>query len=546
MTASPYHRLWLFGMAFCIFGALCLPNFGYYHDAVADAGEVQYGTWLELLHPHHLGSSVGFKAWWLLGTTLGIDWSPFTAMHILTRIASLIACLQLWLLGQSAGLNVRSTALLVLAYGCAFTTWNFGTTGAVYPAALIGAWAIFGHLLVVLREGDSAWTLRRSVRLSAWLLWAILWHQLAVFLVVPILWTRWYTATSRRWPSTVSLAGLLAVPPIAVYLVAGYTLFQTLSIPHLLKWATRFGQQSRWWYWSQVPDGESPVLHWAKTIVNSHGRVLWALPHGEPFSAVPGSRWMQILQSSLPSTLLDLLTALLVVGLIAGLVALWRWSTQATSPTRTEFLLLLVWTAPFFLFTCAFMPQNAFYRLYYLVPILWLLVRWLDDLPVGQLRNRSWLVVACIGGLSLLINVAYGWGPRAGRGVNPRIDATQLTGMLPDGLLVISEASSWDDYVYARAFLNRPLADGRVPQGDSSPALNASHQSGRQLWLHPVLSTRLRPQTSLPIISYKLVLKDSRSSSEPETLWIQPDLTRQSLHSWEPWIVVERPQETLP
>jgi hypothetical protein len=76
-----------------------------------------------------------------------------------------------------------------------------------------------------------------------------------------------------------------------------------------------------------------------------------------------------------------------IVGVVAGVVLVWRMSRpEAGKPTRRDRLPDLVWLGVYMAFLFFWMPQNTFYRLFYLAPLVFV--------AAGH-ANRLWLRVLC-------------------------------------------------------------------------------------------------------------------------------------------------------
>jgi hypothetical protein len=304
---------------------LALPTRAYYWDGVAFAIAIEHDYPLRgLLHPNHLLYMPFGRMLWVAAQATGVS---TRALYLLQRVNSVLAfasVLLVYRLLRVKGVE-RGTAVagaLVMAFSA--TWWKYSTDCDAYIAA------IFFLLLAWLFLENGRW-FPAALALAA----AMLFHELSILILPAALLA---AAPKRR----LRLAALALAPVAAVYFWAYHVVRGDWALAGFPSWLVSHSPDSRFSF--------SP-LHDAGLSLLGTLRLFFG---GKPAAAVP-----------------DLLTATLVLVALAGLIALamllWRAGRVRLGALSGP---LVAWAAVYVVFLFVWMPQNTFYRLFYLPPLI--------------------------------------------------------------------------------------------------------------------------------------------------------------------------------
>ncbi|MEO7994082.1 MAG: hypothetical protein ABI743_06755 [bacterium] len=425
----------------------CWPNYAFFHDNLVYATQVMHSDWAQKCHPHHLGYGPTI---WSLWTLIGHAINPLFLMVAISRIAAWGLAWQTsrWTREWEWPLPVQLLAVAIA--GTAYGLWSYGTNGAVYAPA---AFAV-GMALWIVRDDCG----RRAVNRAALWLWiAVMFHQLAIFGVVPIAYAlhrHWVDGGYRLRGWWLSVGLLLLAPSALTYVVVYAAIANSFKIPAFINWLTRYSHQGKWWWWEQIPQGTSPFGYWISQVVGSHARLFWATPFGQlvdPTSHVPLlAAWQRLWTTPI----------LAILAAVLGVIALLWILGTVRQLASAQSSLLLWWIAPFLLFTLFWDPLNAGYRLYYLAPLVLLI---LAPLATSGMRPRlpaALRVFTALLVFTLSLNLAYGWEPLSHPRVNPLYhDLDGLRELDPTMPLVVGGPGQpdWLEAAYLEVFLPNPL-----------------------------------------------------------------------------------------
>lgn len=446
----------------CVLALLyLLPNYGYTWDGVMYAADVSVRGWGERLNPAHLGYAAAHWLLWAPLHAIGVPLSPLLLLGLTSRIAALGCCWVLATIYREAGWPSRWQLAGVLLFGLAFTTWAYGTTPAVYLPTLLCLLLLYRLLQRWSETPPEPSQLRHA---AGWLIAATLLHQLAILTLFPAAVWALVTTTGRwtaRLMNAVKLIAWTAIPLALCYVAAYALLFgpQALRNPErFFHWTTRAGQIRTHWWWTELPPGANPWPVLRATVVESHARLLWAMPFGEHMPHRTSDRLATRIQRELRPTLFEvaqeLLPPLFLVVLLTGFVLMWR---DGPIPRRNAILAVL-WTMPLFLFTLAFEPQNSFYRLYYFPQLI---LFGCAPFVGRRLEGMGWGLLGPFVLLTMAANYAYGWAPRTHRMVNRRLlAAEQHDRRLPPHPLAFvtgEQYGEWQDFEYCQLLHEEPV-----------------------------------------------------------------------------------------
>lgn len=445
----------------------------YYSDSVAYSAIIQHGTWKEWLHPHHLLLSPLLLGCWSFTTALGFQFHPLDVWRWI-GVGSVVATLWLMIRAFGAsGFSDRWTILAILSVASCWYLWLFSTTPTHY--ALVLPWLVTIYLeLQRWNTPDSA--CRPSIVMVLALTVAVMLHQLAILVVIPILGWKWFLDHRDHQPfAPLPILGKLIWPSVLLYVAGGFIATGAADPQAIIQWATSYGQVPRYWWWGTIPPGVEPVDHWLNILFDSHRDLIWSMPYQDPrglhyfmdrigASAPVAGLWWSYINDGLAN-----ITNLL-------LVCLGLWSILAIAgfcrrggALRDQLILALLWCAPFVLFHAFYSVQDGWFRLYYLLPMLWILTA-----PIVFATDRTWREIGTVlWGLLLAFtltnNIANGYTiwrhPEANRW---RTDLPQIESL--KGWLVFGEPGFYyNNSAYPWAFTDHIVYQGELVKWKDVP-----------------------------------------------------------------------------
>ena len=330
-TAVWHRRLWL-ALPLALY--LLVPTRNYYWDGLTFAINIEKRLPLrELLSPSHLIYPVA--GLWLYKAALLVGLKT-RALFLLQTANALMAGACVPLVERALRRRGASTGTAVagaLIFAFAATWWRFATDANAYVPAI----------LLVLCANDLLETRRSVWRAGLAHAAAMLFHQLAILYFVVALFHLKPARASvpsghRKGASALLIYAACALGPLAaVFLLAYRTVSGGLDLTGLPAWLATHSPDAAF---SFAPAGDLALTLRGTLRLFFGGKVAspWAL-----------------------------------VGVLAGVAAVWRWSRpEASEPSRHNRLPDLVWLGVYVAFLFFWMPQNTFYRLFYLAPLVFL------------------------------------------------------------------------------------------------------------------------------------------------------------------------------
>ncbi len=295
---------------------LLLPTRNFYWDGVAFAIAIEKQAGLrETLHPSHL-LFIPAGVWlYAAAVALGLK---IRALFLLQTVNSLLAGAAVVLVYRALRRRTGAEATAIagaLAFAFAATWWRFATDADAYIAAIV----------LILWCNDLLDRGRNPLLAGATCCAAMLFHELAILFVPVALWR-----LPHRRDAMVFAA--VALAPVAVaYATASRIVLGSWSLPHLLAWTV-----------SHSPDSAFS-LHPLRNLT-------WTL-----------LGTLRLFFGGKPGVVLG---AALSVPLVRSRREASRW--------------LVLWLALYAAFLFFWMPQNTFYRMFYLAPLVLLAAVWLQ------------------------------------------------------------------------------------------------------------------------------------------------------------------------
>jgi hypothetical protein len=416
---------------------LAFPTRNFYWDGVAFAIEIEKNFEPPaLVHPNHLIYEL-FGAW-LYDLT---DWIglPIRALYLMQIANCLLAGLAVILLYRCLrvqGWSSEHGLMAALTFGFSATWWKFATDANAYIPA------IFLLLCAYLLLQDSRMLWLAGLAQAA----AMLFHELAIF-YLPV-------ALLMLWKRRASLAVLLAYCAEAL-------------VPVTIAYV--------WAYRASHP----PEAFFAWLTSHSSDSGFSFNPFRDASYTLRGTLRL-FFGGRLPDVVRDPLSVaacvLLVCALIAFLFFIWRaLPLHFKSPP----VVLLWWCGVYVAFLFFWMPQNTFYRLFYLAPLVLLLASMLADSPQANRAGFSFAAVL------LLWNFVFLTYPESRPEFNaPLRFAFAQHDAWPPGSAIVFHRFHPD--LWTISYFNQQAAWiglDRADLGDIEHDLEYAHSQNKPLWV---------------------------------------------------------------
>jgi len=438
---------------------LSLPTRIYYGDGVgfADAVESAHSDPALLFHPNHLIYNViGYGIW----TGVQFVHPQVRALNVLQGLDSFfgaasaaLLCIILYELFESPYIS------LWLSFGFAFTAtwWKFSTDADSYVASTFFLIASVLHLLPSRKSRPATLALTHSA--------AMLLHQLALLFFPACLIGLWYQ--TRNLPRKKRLADLSQYAILASFMtIAAYGLAFHFSQGNL-----DLGKMARWMF-SHSEDSAFSLEVGRNLVTSVAGNV----------KLFVGGR-MQFIRETWGA--FSVLSAAAAIGLFAVLI--WRLKHRGV-PTlqrpNSKFapivLFSVVWIFVYAAFLFFWLPQNTFYRLFYLPAFVLLAGTF-----TASSKTQSRSVLALIVGIMFCVNLGFAIYPAA----QPALNRTEIFARSMQDVWKPGTTVYWNVYAgenqtikYFNPQVTWKKLWNRAPVEDLDPTFQDANASGRTLW----------------------------------------------------------------
>ena len=383
---SPQHRvaLWLIFFATAVI-YLAFPTRVYYWDGITFARAIEDASSLDpsLVHPNHLIYNFAGYLFYKLLRTFGVELRALTALQILNSLLSAVCASVLFAILRDTLRSLYLAVCLTLLFAFSATWWKFSTDANAYIASVL--FLLVSFYLVLPERKARPWLVALTFFFS------MAFHQLAV-LMFPVLALGVYLqdgpiSIKRRVANALYFSILSAILILASYAYLFSLARGSFDIYEFKRWIT---------YYS--PDADTQFRLWSTLQYTLRGHV--RLFFGGRFNLLKG----------LVNPLVVLLLACLIAAVLWLLVELLRGLGKTTNNDRerklrlqprekTVLLLSLVWTIVYVVFLHFFLPQNTFYRLFYLPALILLLGAGLSSLK--DKASNSWRLAAFVAAVGL-------------------------------------------------------------------------------------------------------------------------------------------------
>jgi len=350
---------------------LAFPTKVYYWDGIAFAQAIEDGPRANasLVHPNHLIYNYAGYFFYRLLRMFGADVRAITALQILNSVLSAVCAAVLFLILKDVLRSVYFSVCMTLLFSLSATWWKFSTDANAYVPSVLFLMVSF---YLVLPERKA-----RPLLLAFSFFTAMCFHQLAI-VAYPVLVLGVYLqdgaiSIQRRVRNAMafSVGGLAVI--VAAYAVAFYVATGTFDVARFWRWTT---------YYS--PDADTRLEFWSNLVYSLRGQV--RLFFGGRLNMLRGLINPGVV---LLLVLFVIAVLLLIFALLWNLRSLRRRLREAWLPPRqkTVLLLALLWSGVYLVFLFFWLPQNTFYRLFYLPALVLLLGLALAGLSRSAVRR---------------------------------------------------------------------------------------------------------------------------------------------------------------
>jgi hypothetical protein len=361
---------------------LAFPTKAYYWDgivfaqAIEDAG-ASGGPSISLAHPNHLVYNFAGYFFYRLLHGFDADIRAITALQILNSIFSVGCATLLFLILRNTLRSTYFAVCLTLLFALSATWWKFSTDANAYIPSVFFLLLSF---YLVLPERKP-----RPLLCALCFFVAMCFHQLAV-IAFPVFALGVYLQDralpkARRLRNVIVFAAVSFGLIVGVYALVFYQSTGSSDITRLLRWTASYS-----------PDADTHFNLWSNLAYSLRGEV--RLFFGGRLNLLRGLMNPIIV-------LLLVLFALAVLWLpyavLANLLTLKRrhvGHVRLSSPQKTVLLLALAWAVVYLVFLFFWLPQNTFYRVFYLPGIIILLGLALKAFP--QTASRRTFATAAL------------------------------------------------------------------------------------------------------------------------------------------------------
>jgi hypothetical protein len=372
---------WLLFIAIVII-YLLFPTRVYYWDGITFAQTIENVPRLQpsLVHPNHLIYNFAGYIFFKLLRSFSPEIRALTALQILNILLSALCARIFFAILLDTLRSLYLAVCLTLLFAFSATWWKFSTDADAYIPSVM--FLLISFFLVL--PGRKA----RPLLLALTFFVSMAFHQLAI-VMWPALALGVYVqdgelSIKRRSLNTAYFSAVAAILIIAAFAILFYLASAEFSIQRLLSWAASYS-----------PDADTQFNLWSNLRYSMRGHV--RLFFGGRFNLLNGL--INPLVIVLIICLIGVTGWLIFTALRRVAVALLTQrfpKLRLATTQKTVLLLSLLWTFVYIVFLFFWLPQNTFYRLFYLPGLIMLFGLLLASVPkrASQPRLLAAFVVA--------------------------------------------------------------------------------------------------------------------------------------------------------
>jgi hypothetical protein len=440
----------------------------YYWDGVffAQVIEDARGVNASLIHPSHLYDQLFVYLIYRSVALAGIHARVLTIFQITNCFLSAAAAAVFFRICIRLFTSVYVSIVLTVVFAFSATWWKFSADADAYILAVLLLLISF-HFVVPGRQP-------RPFLVAIFHASAMLIHQLSIFFfpvaVIGIL----LQARRESHQSRLLDALKYSVAVAGITLLAYYATFRvvmgTPSLSRFVSWVTYFS-----------PEHGFTFSLWGNFMYSVRSQLRVLLGGRVAFVRDFSNLWIYVLAVlTLALTLAFLLKTLRRIKDLKGTFG------AAVKTYRNLILLCLAWIVPYVLFLFFFIPQNTFYRLLYLPPLVLLFGAWLsaaESRPNHKRRYRAALLAAAF----FAANLTFSQYPYSQKRANPPLQlALKLNQAWPPGTTIYFGDFTGDNSL-VKYFNPGTTWIETTPQA----LMRDYSKGGHEVWLDTTLMDRL-------------------------------------------------------
>lgn len=441
---------------------LLFPSKNYYWDGIFFARVIEDvpGLSPSLFHPNHLLYNIVGYFLYRCSRTLGLNWRAVEVLQVANSVVSACTALLFFrILRRSLRSNYLAWSLTLL-FAFSATWWKFSTDANAYILSVFFLLLAFYFVLPNAKPRPLLVAVIFSV--------SVLLHQLAVFSYPVLALGLWWQASSyptKKRNLTVIQFCILAFALVFVaYVYCFYLISGTIDPARFARWVTSYSPDASFSF-----DALSNLGY----TLRGHFRLFFS----GRFPLLEGLLTPAII------SLIGLLVVLLLVWLfliIRGLkMAEWR---NLKVPRGRCAKLAALWITIYIAFLFFWLPQNTFYRLFYLPAIVLLVGERLVAWGVSDSAKRSYRLALFVA-LMALANFLFFIFPYSHAEKYPPLSAAlEMNRVWQPGTVVFYGSENSDNSLFQ--YFNPNTEWKPLPLFDQlDTELRTSYDSGREVWL---------------------------------------------------------------
>jgi len=371
---------------------LSFPTRVYYWDGIVFAQAIEDASTLKasLVHPNHLIYNFAGYIFYKLLRSLGADVRAVTALQILNSLLSAACAGVFFVILKDTLRSLYFAVCLTLLFAFSATWWKFSTDANAYIPSVLFLLISF-YLVLPGRKP-------RPLLLAVAFFISMAFHQLAV-LLLPVFALGVYlqdrsSSVKRRALNVISFSILSIALIVGSYVYLFSLARGSFDIFAFKQWVTSYS-----------PDADTQFRFWSNLQYTLRGHV--RLFFGGRFNLIKG----------LMNPLVVLLLGCLIGAVLWLLFSLWRsWRRSREERERrprmeprqqSVLVLSLIWTFVYVVFLFFWLPQNTFYRLFYLPALILLFGLGLSSLMAKTSPSQRLAILVTAVGLANFLFLIY-------------------------------------------------------------------------------------------------------------------------------------------
>jgi hypothetical protein len=406
---------------------LVLLTKNYYWDGVffAQVIEDARGVSSTLIHPSHLFDQLFELFIYRAVVAVGIHARALTVVQVANCFLSAATAVIFFRVCVDLFKSTYVSIVLTVVFAFSATWWRFSTDANAYVLAVLLLMACFYFLLPFRRPRPFLIALLHIAALTI--------HQLCVFFfpvaVIGIVLQSGAASSRQRLANAGKYALTVATTTVVIYYVTFHFAVGAWSLARFISWITYFS-----------PEHGFAFSAWGNFVfsVRSHGRAFLggrvAFLRDQPGHGIYAL-----------AAIAGVLTLAFIFQMLRHAQELRGAISTAVRRFRSLILLCLAWIIPYVIFLFFFIPENTFYRLFYLPAIVLLFGTWLSAAQSQQnhvRRFRGALFAAAF----FAANLAFSQYPYAQTRANPPLElALKLNQAWPPGTTIYFAQANSDN-----------------------------------------------------------------------------------------------------